>query len=49
MLELEEPEQYIVWYKVSFVASEPQALKHVMVKEEIGYRPIESGARYRYT
>lgn len=48
-LELEEPEQYIVWYKVKFAASEPTGTQDVMViKEEIGYRPIESGARYRY-
>lgn len=48
-LELEVPERYNIWYKVKFAASEPTGSQDIIViKEEIGYRPLESGARYRY-
>ena len=48
-LELEVPETYIIRYKVEFAASEPTGVQDVMVvKEELAYKPLESGARYRY-
>lgn len=48
-LELEVPGRYNIWYKVKLAASEPTGSQDIIViKEEIGYRPLESGARYRY-
>lgn len=48
-LELEAPETYIIRYKVEFAASEPTGVQDVMVvKEELAYKPLESGSRYRY-
>ena len=48
-LELEVPETYIIRYKVEFAASEPTGMQDVMVvKEELAYKPLEAGSRYRY-